>query len=356
MKLVFVCKRRPQQRDLVSRPYGRFFHIPRQLSSLGHEVHVLLIGHGGEHAVSFERDGISWHCVDLRRQHFRALSDAWRMGVELEPDWVVGCSDAWVGIIATHIAGKCKARLAIDAYDNFEAYMPWNLPLHLAWRRSVAAADVVTAAGPQLALRLDTHRRGKSPTAIVPMAADPSFRPLDPNESRTQLGLPADAPLIGYMGGWARNRGTDVVLDAFRRLRGHRPDARLVLTGRPPPIALAEPGVIPLGYIDDAQIPVAMSALDVACIVTADSSFGRYSYPAKLCEAMACRVPVVATATKPVCWMLQDDARFLVPLADASALARRVAALLDGHDRIVYPELPSWNQSTIRFEAALTSA
>ena len=36
MRLLFVCKRHPQQRDLVTRPYGRFFHLPVALAALGH--------------------------------------------------------------------------------------------------------------------------------------------------------------------------------------------------------------------------------------------------------------------------------------------------------------------------------
>jgi glycosyltransferase involved in cell wall biosynthesis len=119
---------------------------------------------------------------------------------------------------------------------------------------------------------------------------------------------------------------------------------------------LAEPGVLALGYIDDAQLPIALSALDVACVITADSSFGRYSYPAKLCEAMACQTPVVATSSKPVRWMLNDDERFLTPVGDASELAKRMLARLAGPRRITYPGLPNWHDSARRFEAALATS
>src|SRR5690606_5149425 len=134
-----------------------------------------------------------------------------------------------------------------------------------------------------------------------------------------------------------------------------RPEARLILTGRPPAHALVEPGAVSLGYIDDDKLPIALSALDVASVITADSSFGRYSYPAKLCEAMACQVPVVATGTEPVLWMMQHDERFLTPVADAGALAERIMALLDGPRSIVYPDLPSWRDSARRLEVALTT-
>jgi glycosyltransferase involved in cell wall biosynthesis len=356
LRLLFVCKRRPQQRDLVTHPNGRFFHLPTALSELGHEVSVLLCSHRALASEHFDRAGVAWASEDFRTTgpgHFLAALDARAAG--FRPDWVIGCSDAWYGWLAQRLARRTGSRLAIDAYDNYESYMPWNLPLHWKWRSAVAAADVVTAAGPQLAARLDGHRRGKSPTAIVPMAADPMFVPHDRRAARHALGLPLGAPLLGYSGGWARKRGTDVLLEAFRLVRAQCPGVQLVLTGNPPAHALSEPGVLALGYVDDSQLPLALSSLDVACVVTSDSSFGRYSYPAKLCEAMACQVPVVATSTGPVRWMLHDDARFLAPIGDARGIAEQVLAQLDT-GRVVYSGLPTWEDGARRFESALESA
>ncbi len=303
--------------------------------------------------MSVERDGVSWISNDLRTlgllRFDTVLSEA---AISFRADWIVSVSDAWYGPLAHRLAKKAGAKLAVDAYDNYEAYMPWNLPLHRAWRKSIAAADVVTAAGPQLAALLDKHRRGKCPTQIVPMAADPMFIPRNRNASRIALGLPEGVPLIGYMGSWAGNRGTDVLLHAFRRVRACRPDARLVLTGRPPAHALGEPGALSLGYLDDDQLPLAVSAVDVACVITADTAFGRFSYPAKLCEAMACQTPVVATATEAVCWMLNGDERSIAPIGDASAIADRILNTLMSK-RVTCFELPTWESSARRFESAI---
>ena len=38
MKILMLSKRRPQGRDLFTRPYGRFFHLPRLLAEAGHTV------------------------------------------------------------------------------------------------------------------------------------------------------------------------------------------------------------------------------------------------------------------------------------------------------------------------------
>src|SRR5690606_31738938 len=243
---------------------------------------------------------------------------------------------------------------AVDAYDNFEAYMPWNLPLHWGWRRAVGRARLVTAAGPQLAERLQSHRRGGAPVAILPMAADPEFRPLDRNSCRKSLGLDVDATYVGYVGSWSANRGSNMLIDAFRLARMFRPDLRLLLSGKPPRDVLAEEGVMAMGYLPDEAMPMLLNSLDLACIVTAETGFGRYSYPAKLCEAMACRVPVLATATAAVSWMLDASEDHLSPVGDAQEFSRRMLRLLD-NPVATYPAATTWESIAAQMEAMLAA-
>ncbi len=356
MRLLFLSKRHPQQRDLLLRPYGRFFHVPRLLAELGHDVHVALCSHHKLENDARTMSGVHWTSYDIRTLGPVGL---WRklasQADQLNPDWVVGCSDIWPGLLARQLAKRTAARLALDAYDNFEAYMPWNFPLHRMWRRTIRSADLVTAAGPQLAELLQSHRRDGLPAQVVPMAADPQFANCDQHASRLELGLPIDVPLIGYVGSWAKNRGTDVLIEAFRQVLAHLPLARLVLSGKPPAHVLEEPGVIVTGYLTDEQLPTLINAVDVACVITADTSFGRYSYPAKLCEAMACRTPVVATSTEPVRWMLGDRTDHLCPTGDAQALADRTLELLRTKNND-YGVLPSWESSAITWDRHLNVA
>jgi glycosyltransferase involved in cell wall biosynthesis len=355
LRLLFLSKRHPQQRDLIERPYGRFHHLPTALAGLGHEVTTLLCSHRRMGKQVVVRDGVRWSSHDLLdRGPRRLVADLTAEAEEFRPDWVIGCSDAWYGWLARVLAIRTGARLAIDAYDNFEAYMRWNLPLHWKWRRAVRAADLVTAAGPQLAGLLQSHRHSGRPVEVLPMTADPEFVVRDRLECRRSLGLPTDLPLLGYIGSWSRSRGSDLLMDAFSQLRNQRPEARLVISGRPPDAVLGMPNVIGIGYISDAQLPLLVSALDVACVVTADSAFGRFSYPAKLCEAMACKVPVVATATDALRWMLADSKEHLAPLGDSMTFAQRAIALLDNR-KADYIAPPSWTQIAGRLEVLLAS-
>lgn len=355
MRLLIVSKRRPQQRDLIERPYGRFYHLPVELAALGHEVRVLLCSHHKLPSSHTRLGEVDWFCSDLRTMGpwrlYRTLIDHAR---SFRPDWVIGMSDAQYGWLARRISAQAGAKLAIDAYDNFESYMPWNSLLHLLWRRSIRAADLVTTAGPQLALLLQSHRKNGHKAEIIPMAADPDFVPLNKSECRNKLNLPPNATLIGYIGSWAKNRGTSILIEAFRRARHARPELTLLVSGHPPKEILDEPGVMGTGYIPDAMLPVLINALDLACVITAETSFGRYSYPAKLCEAMACNVPTIATATAPVRWMLNEDEKHLTPPGDAEALARQIIDNLS-HPYTNYRKQETWASHARKYSYLLST-
>jgi glycosyltransferase involved in cell wall biosynthesis len=184
------------------------------------------------------------------------------------------------------------------------------------------------------------------------MAADPGFVPIPRNSCREALGLPTNQPIVGYSGGWAANRGTRVLPDAFRKLREQVPGVLLALTGRPPANVAMQPGVLALGYLEDALLPSFVNALDVAAVITTASRFGLYSYPAKLCEAIACEIPVVATSTPPVEWMLQDAPQSLVPADDPDALCAGLSRALTS-EGVRYARRPGWKELVTAFDVLL---
>ncbi len=348
MKLLFLCKRRPMSRDLLTNPYGRFFYLPKLLAERGHEVTIALLDYRGAEPVDVREHGLRWLSLSItryRRETLRALRAD-------PPDWVVGFSDTYFGILARSLARRFGCRYAIDAYDNYESYIPWAVPLHALWRRALRGADLITAAGPGLVELMSRGRSGQA-TAVVPMAADPTgFEPRDKLICRRELGLPEHQPLVGYCGSMHRSRGVEVLFDALPLISSARPDVGFVHSGRtwkdvPLPAALNS-----LGYIDDHKVPVLLNCMDVLVVVNRDSAFGQYSHPVKLYEAMSCGVPVVATRTQATEWILSARAECLFDAANPQALMRAVLTALDDPGRID-GAVPGWDSACDALEAAL---
>ena len=68
MKLLFLSKRSPMERDLVASPYGRFYYLPRYLAERGHEVTLLLLDYRNGEPLDRHRDGIRWISEPLARR------------------------------------------------------------------------------------------------------------------------------------------------------------------------------------------------------------------------------------------------------------------------------------------------
>jgi glycosyltransferase involved in cell wall biosynthesis len=354
MKILFLSKRRPQGRDLLTRPYGRFFHLPRILSERGHDVCLLLLSHKKEARSREIQYGMTWITESVFPSGPLAYIRCAKKIVEVfKPDWVVGFSDIYYGILAGMLGERYRIGSVIDAYDNYESYIPWLKPLHHLWRKALSKATLVTAAGPHLAEFLASFRADKRAT-IIPMAPDPHFYPIERRTCRQELGLPQGRKIVGYCGSLYRNRGVEVMFRAFEILQSQDKDLEFVLTGRRER-GLSVPGSFRhLGYLPDHLVPVFLNSLDVLVIVNRPSDFGSFSYPVKLYEGMSCRIPVVVTETGPARWILGNRKEFLARPEDPVDLARKTRALLSV-GRAEYDRENTWEHSCQLFERALLS-
>jgi glycosyltransferase involved in cell wall biosynthesis len=150
--------------------------------------------------------------------------------------------------------------------------------------------------------------------------------------SRRQLGLEADAPVIGTVARFDPIKDLDVLLRAFARLLQRVPRAQLLVVGDGPESArlhgLAEnlgvrPRVVFAGLIPDA----------VRCLPLVDlyaSASRREGLPLALLEAMACERAVVATRAPGHVDVVEDGVTgVLVPVGDSERLAAAAGALLE---------------------------
>ena len=353
VNILFLCKRRPQNRDLMERPYGRFFNIPDQLAAQGHNVQIILADYRLGRVVQLRRGGVNWVGVPVLPNPFRYQSRATEMAREMQVDWIVGFSDTWYGILASRLASRLGCRYLVDAYDNYESYLPWATPLHHLWRRAIANADVVTAAGPGLLDHM-VPNDGQGVVRVVPMAADPGFTPLDKVSCREILGLPQGEKLIGYCGSAVRSRGIELFYSIIQSLANSNSDLVFVFSGVVDTSLKLPRNAIHVGYLDDDKMPALINAMDVAIAFNLPSAFGEHSHPVKVYEAVACGVPVLASRTRATQWIMQDQPERLFDNSDPVTFVEKLLALLDD-ERSEVVKLDGWGPIAAQFAECLGS-
>jgi len=201
-----------------------------------------------------------------------------------------------------------------------------------------AAALVVATADERARVRA----RYRIPAARLAAVFNPidvrRWRPVPRAAARAATGLPADAEVVAWHGQVQLHRkGLDLLLDAWDAICRERPhrDLRLVLVGAGEDAAevralVAADGLrgveLREGWVDDRdRLRDLLAAADVYAFASRHEGL-----PLAPAEAMACGLPVVASAAQGIRDLLADgDAGVVVPREDAGALARALGRLLD---------------------------
>jgi glycosyltransferase involved in cell wall biosynthesis len=149
---------------------------------------------------------------------------------------------------------------------------------------------------------------------------------------RQQLGIPACATVVMFVGRLTRDKGIEELFEAFRSLDRSFPNLRLLLVGcfeKDDPLsaeALAglrnHPHVIFAGPVVDT--PAYYATADIVVLPS-----HREGLPTVVLEAQAAGKPVVAARATGIVDVVSDgETGLLFPVGDASALAETLARLL----------------------------
>jgi glycosyltransferase involved in cell wall biosynthesis len=179
--------------------------------------------------------------------------------------------------------------------------------------------------------------------------------------------FPAQAPrrddgrTVLFVGRDFARKGGPVLVDAFVRLRGRMPKARLLVAGaRAAPRDIPE-GVFFLGPVGLDELPALFSQATVFALPTLVEPYG-----IAFLDAMACGVPCVGTRIEAVPEIIREgETGLLVPPADPVALALALEQLLSdpararamgarGRARVFAGGL--WSHVGARLERALAAA
>lgn len=301
MHVLMLSKRQYTGRDLIDDRYGRLWEIPEALARRGHAISGIALSYRHRDSGNFlSAAGVQWRSINALSLETIQLERAIRRLHQQRPiDVLLTSSDAPCTVLGASLAKHIHTPHVADLYDNYESFGLSRIPgMRAAFRRACAGSKAISAVTHALADHVKSTLSTPIPVHVIGNGVRRDlFHPIDKRVSREMLGLPVKARLIGCAGALDQSRGIEDLFRAFQALSERHPDIHLVIAG-PRDATLhryPHPRIIDFGVIGWKQVPLLINSLDVSVVCNRNSGFGRFCYPLKLAESIACGVPIVAS-------------------------------------------------------------
>ena len=309
MRILIISKRQYMGKDLLSDKYGRFYEIPRELAKIGHSVFGVALSYRprdeGEYSLEdFHQSQMIWHSYNLKRlfipgrmNHFYKIRE---LVNEFRPEIIFACSDSFHAIFGRLLSKRLEIPYVVDLYDNFESFPATKLPGVISFfKQAVKDAAGVSCISEPLKAYLEKKYKPKGKIITLENGVRTDlFYKMDKVLCRRRLGLPLNGKIIGTAGALHKNRGIEELFNAFKKISAMNNNSHLVLAGRlDQNVSLPKNSHVHyLGELPYEEIPYLINTFDVGIICNRDSAFGRYCFPQKAYEMIACGIPVVAAS------------------------------------------------------------
>ena len=312
---------------------------------------VVLVTSPGDQLDRFAREqGIEAAGIPMRRGispllDLIALVRLWRLLARLRPDLTEFSTPkaGLLGNLAARLAGIPSRIYFLRGLRLETANGPGRWVLLAAERLAAWSAQHVVCNSPSLlaeaiALRL-------APESKLRLIGNGSSHGVDtqrfapgPCALREQLGIEADAPVIGFVGRLTRDKGIPELLKAFEGVLRREPRARLLLVGwidasedaldrELRHVIKYHPAIIRTGFVADPAPMYRM--MDVAVLPT-----WREGFPNAVLEASASGVPVITTlVTGARDAVVPEVTGLLVPPGYPEAIREAILQLLGDEPR-----------------------
>jgi len=284
--------------------YARLYEIPNQLAHLGHQVECFCLSYQSHKDGTWDESNgkkkLIWHSRSYKKGGFLTYPFLLLQQLkQYQPEVIIAASDIPHIILGAWCAKQLKIPFMADLYDNFEGFGQARIPgLKYLLREAVRQANLVTTTSKPLAELVINGYGAKGLVFSMPSTVDTQmFCQKNKSEAQKRLGLNLGKQYIGTAGGLYKDKGIEVLYQAWKSIEQEMPNVHLVLAGPfqqdcPPP---SGDRVHYLGALPHREIAILFQALDVGVISILDTPFGRYCFPQKAYEMLACGLPVVVS-------------------------------------------------------------
>lgn len=367
MKVFVLTKRHYTGKDLLGDRYGRMWELPARLVDLGHEVTGVALSYRSRSAPAPATDdklGLQWHSSELGVVPGLGIPGYFQKVKNLishfRPDIIWAGSDAPHIVVGERFAREAGIPFAADLYDNFESFaLTRRIPgLAAGFRAALTRASAISCVSTPLQAKTSEQVSTRTLVQTIENAIDRRlFKPGEKQAARASLGLPQDALLIGTAGALKSDRGIFVLSEACDRLCEMGLPVSLLVAGQKDRGFQAPKNarLLDLGEVPQRQVPKILGALDVGVVANLDSGFGRYCFPMKLYEMIACGIPIAVAAVGAAADLLAKYPQCLFAPGNPESLARVIRSLLE-HPCTPAIEVPTWAEQGIRLSSLLEKA
>ena len=254
--------------------------------------------------------GSSPHMRVYGRKLRSLLTESWDLVHCWEEPYVLAAAQIARGLQAT-------PKFVPATFQNIAKRYPF--PVAALERRVMARADAWIAFG-QTVYETQRERPGyaSKPARVLSPGVDTErFRPdaVARHQMRNFLGWKPDAVVVGFTGRFVEEKGIETLRQAFLQSKGQW---HLLFVGGgalAPPIEslrLQYPARVRVAQdVSHDEIPAYLRAMDILCAPSRTTAHWREQFGRMLIEAMACGVPVLASASGEIPHVVGDAGQLL---------------------------------------------
>ncbi len=322
--------------------------LSRALARGGHEVHVVTPGRyggyeqqpGGVHLHRIEVDPYTPDYIARMNEGMKEFGASIIYGYDIDVihahDWMV--SDAAIELAKTHRIPLVATMHSTEFGRSGGIKEAYQMRIHEKEQRLVSTADHVIVCSESMKKELKGLFGIGDNISVVPNGVEVSKFSLkiDRGALKSRFCGSRDTKMILFLGRLVYQKGVNVLIGAMPRILAECPDTKLVIVGEGPMrmqlereaflLGVAE-HVVFTGYLDDYTVRCLLKAADVLVMPSMYEPFGIV-----VLEAMAARVPVVASDVGGISELINDGEGLKVPPDNSYALADAIVAVLTGED------------------------